>query len=123
MDRFWQDVRFGFRMLVKHPALSIMAVITFGLGIGITTTVFSIVNGAMFKGLPFEEADHIVDIYGINPSRNVQRMPVSVHDLVVFRERQTVFETMGVYRFEPINLSLTGEQAERFLAARMTSAA
>ena len=123
MDRFWQDVRFGFRMLVKHPALSIIAVMTFGLGIGITTTVFSIVNGAMFKGLPFEEADRIVDIYGVNPSRNVQRMPVSVHDLAAFQERQTVFETMGAYRFEPINLSLTGEQTERFQAARMTSGA
>ena len=123
MDRFLQDVRFGVRMLVKHPALSIIAIITFGLGIGITTTVFSIVNGAMFKGLPFEEADRIADIYGVNPLRNVQRMAVSVHDLAILQERQNVFERMGAYWPEPMNLSLTGEQTERFLAARMTSGA
>jgi putative ABC transport system permease protein len=121
METFWQDVRFGFRMLVKHPGLSIIATVTFGLGIGLTTAVFSIVNGAMFKGLPFEEADRIVYVSCVNPSRNVQRMRVSVQDYAVYQERQTVFQTMGAFTFEPINLSLTGERAERFQASPMTS--
>jgi len=116
-----QDIRFGFRMLVKHPTLSIIAMVTFGLGIGITTAVFSIVNGAMFKGLPFEEADRIADVSCANSTRNIQRMAPSVHDYAVWRERQTVFETFGAYRFEPVNLSLTGRQTERFQAASMTS--
>ena len=121
LDSLLQDIRFGFRMLLKHPTLSVIAMGTFGLGIGVTTTIFSIVNGAMFKGLPFEEADRIADVSCMNPSRNIQRTATSVHDYAVWQERQTGFETLGAYRFEPINLSLTGQQTERFPGASMTS--
>ena len=94
MGHFWQDFRFGIRMLCKHPTLSITAVLTFSLGIGLTTTVFSVVNGAMYKGLPFEEADRIVAVFNFNPASNIRRAPISVHDYAVWQERQTVFETM-----------------------------
>ncbi len=47
------DVRSGLRMLVKYPTLSIVAILTLGLGIGLSTTVFCVVNGGLFKGLPF----------------------------------------------------------------------
>ena len=45
MRQLWPDVRYGFRMLLS-PTLSLAAILTFGLGIGLTTTVFSVVNGA-----------------------------------------------------------------------------
>jgi hypothetical protein len=60
MDALLRDLRFGIRMLVKRPGLSLTVIVTFALGIGLTTTVFSIVNGAMFKGLPFERADRVM---------------------------------------------------------------
>jgi len=74
----WPDVRYGVRMLFKYPTLSLAAVLTFGLGIGLTTTVFSVVNGALFKGLPFENADRLVAVLGTNPSRNQQRLVLTV---------------------------------------------
>jgi putative ABC transport system permease protein len=114
MGKLWQDLRFGFRMLIKHPALSIIAILTFGLGIGLTTTVFSVVNGAMFKGLPFEEADRLVALAVTNPSRNLSRMLVSVHDFVVWQERQTVFESLGAWSIVPINLSWQENRPERY---------
>jgi hypothetical protein len=55
MRQLLTDLRSGVRMLVKYPALSLVAIVTFGLGIGLTTTVFSVVNGALFKGLPFRD--------------------------------------------------------------------
>jgi len=120
-DLLWQDFRFGARMLFKHRALSFIAILTFGLGIGITTTVFSIVNGALFKGLPFKDADRIVGITAVNPSRNITRGPVSVHDIAACRERQTVFDAVGAYGFEPINLSFGDGRPERFAAGRLTT--
>ena len=49
-------------MLVKYPTLSLVAVLTLGLGIGLSTTVFCVVNGGLFKGLPFPNADRIVSV-------------------------------------------------------------
>jgi putative ABC transport system permease protein len=53
MHYLWSDLRFGVRMLLKYPTLSLVAILTLGLGIGLGTTVFSVVNGGLFKGLPF----------------------------------------------------------------------
>ncbi len=123
MGQLWKDIRYGVRMLARHPTLSAAAILTFGLGIGLTTTVFSVVNGALFKGLPFEHGDRLVAFLGTNPSRNIQRIPMSVQDLAVWHERQTVFEASGAYGMAPINLSIDGEQPERFSAGMMTTGA
>ena len=72
MTQIVTDVRSGLRMLVKYPMLSVVAILTFGLGIGLSTTVFCVVNGASFKGLPFPDADRIVALVATNPS---QRQP------------------------------------------------
>jgi len=85
MDTLVADIRSGVRMLVKYPALSLVSVLTFGLGIGLSTTVFCVVNGGVFKGLPFPGADRIVSLVATNPSQLQPRQPVSVQDLAVFR--------------------------------------
>jgi putative ABC transport system permease protein len=123
MTRLWQDIRFGIRMLLKHPTLSISAILTFSLGIGLTTTVFSVVNGALYKGLPFEEADRIVSLYNSNPSLNIRRRPMSVHDFVIWQERQKVFENLGAWGIVPVNLSWGEGRAERYTAGTLTAGA
>ncbi len=123
MHQLWRDARFGFRMLIRHPTLSIISILTFGLGIGITTMVFSVVNGALFKGLPFEEGDRIVALGNINPVRNYRSQSVSVQDYVIWQERQTVFEVMGAWTDANLNLAWTGAAPERFSAGLMTSGA
>ena len=57
MNQLFTDIRSGVRMLVKYPTLSLVAALTLGLGIGLSTTVFCVVNGGLFKGLPFPDAD------------------------------------------------------------------
>jgi hypothetical protein len=52
MNQLAGDIRSGLRLLVRYPTLSLVAVLTLGLGIGLGTTVFCVVNGALFKGLP-----------------------------------------------------------------------
>src|SRR5437773_4853823 len=93
------DVHSGLRMLVKYPTLSLVAILTLGLGIGLSTTVFCVVNGGLFKGLPFPDADRIVSIVGTNPGQNQPRQPISVHDFAVFEARQTAFERIGAFGF------------------------
>ena len=113
MQQLFTDLRSGIRMLVKYPTLSIVAVVTLGLGIGLSTTVFCVVNGGLFKGLPFPDADRVVAVVGTNPSQNQPRQPISVPDLAVWTERQTSFEKFGPYGFSPMNLSTEEGRPER----------
>jgi len=64
MGTLFQDVRYGFRMLLKSPATTLVAVLTLALGIGANTTIFSAVNGIMLRPLPVENADRLVVLAG-----------------------------------------------------------
>jgi len=63
MQRFWQDLRFGARMLLKTSASSLIATITLALGISANTAIFSIINAALLRSLPFTEAEWLVMIW------------------------------------------------------------
>jgi putative ABC transport system permease protein len=123
MPQLLTDIRSGLRMLVKYPTLSIVAVLTLGLGIGLSTTVFCVVNGGLFKGLPFPDADRIVSVVSTRPSQNQPRQPISVQDLAVWQARQTSFEKIGAFGVVPINLSTEEGRIERFSGGQLTVAA
>ena len=60
MSSILRDLQLGLRTLIKSPALTAVSIIALTLGIGLTTMMFSIVYGALRKGLPFEDGDRIV---------------------------------------------------------------
>jgi putative ABC transport system permease protein len=120
MHHFLTDLRFGVRMLLKYPTLSLVSVLTLGLGIGLSTTVFCVVNGGLFKGLPFPEADRIVAVVATNLAQNQPQLPISVHDLTIWEARQTSFEKIGAYGFAPMNLADEGGRPERFRGGLLT---
>ena len=62
-DHFWQDVRYGLRMLKKTPSFTAMAVLTLGLGIGANTAIFSLVNALLLKDLPYAHPERMGTIY------------------------------------------------------------
>lgn len=120
MNQLTTDIRSGLRMLVKYPTLSLVAILTLGLGIGLSTTVFCVVNGGLFKGLPFPDADRIVAVVGTNPSQNQPQQPISAQDLAVWQERQTSFEKFGAYAFAAVNLASEGERPQRYSSGQLT---
>jgi putative ABC transport system permease protein len=114
------DLRSGIRALRKYPVLSIGAVVTFGLGLGVSTTVFAIANGAMFKALPFDEPDRVVALFETKTQAPNDYLAVPVQDLQVWQERQTLFDEIGAYDQDSINLSDDAGRPEHVAAGMMT---
>ena len=63
-EQVWQDVRFGFRMLVKNPGFTIVAVIALALGIGANSAIFSIVDSLVLRSLPVAEPNRLMLVSG-----------------------------------------------------------
>ncbi len=120
MDALWKDLRLGVRLLVKNPGLSLIVVMTFGLGIGLTTLVYSVVNGVLFKGLPLPESHRVLSIDRTEPP-NGERTGVTVHDLEDWRDQQTVFEGIAAMTIGAVNLADTERQPERYSAGVVTA--
>ena len=59
----WQDLRFGVRMLMKNPGGALIAVLALALGIGVNTTILSVVNGSVLRSLPVEKPDELVKLF------------------------------------------------------------
>jgi putative ABC transport system permease protein len=120
MVNLLRDIRFGFRMLFKNVGLTLIAVLTLALGIGLTTTMFSIVKGVVLSELPFERADRILFLGTRYLDRSEANSTVSLHDFLDWKSRQRSFE--GIAAFEQSTFSLSGgERPERVRGAYVTS--
>ena len=105
------DIRYGLRQLIKHPAFTIIAVLTLALGIGANTAIFSVVNAVLLKPLPFPAPDELVAIGGIDLNETASPPKLSsmcYPDFFDFREQNRSFSSVAAYRYR--NLALVDEQ-------------
>src|SRR5262245_49927600 len=113
MQSLLRDVRYGIRSLIKSPGLSFVAVLALTFGIGLTTTMFSIVYGALMKGLPFPDGDRIMIVQRSNPARGIQRSSLPIQEYFDYKKQQRSYTDLGA--FTSGSMYLSGEEkAERF---------
>jgi len=114
------ELRYAARMLVKHPAVSGLAVVALALGIGLTAIMFSIVYGGLMRGLPFENGDRILTVGRLDPEVSDEPDGASYHDYVEWAEQQTSFEHLAAYYQGTVNVRWA-EEPERFDGAFVTA--
>src|ERR1700678_4593112 len=92
METLLQDVRYGWRMLVKKPAFTIVAVLTLALGVGANTAIFSIVNAVLLRSLPYRDPDRLVRIFFNEPGVGLRDVRFAKPELDDLQTRAGVFE-------------------------------
>src|SRR5207248_10145662 len=105
MENLLQDLRYGWRMLVKKPAFTIVAVLTLALGVGANTAIFSIVNAVLLRSLPYRDPDRLVRIYFNNPGVGLRNVRFSVPEFDDLRAQPDVFEDVSVIVLDPTTLT------------------
>jgi putative ABC transport system permease protein len=102
LEDSWQDFRYGLRMLRKAPGFTIMAVLTLALGIGATTTMFSVVYNVLISPFTYKDPDRIEDllIRDLENPRARERWALTVPEFLDYHEQNTVFEEVIGCTFE-----------------------
>src|SRR5262249_46107806 len=109
LEELRQDLRYGARMLLKHPGFTLVAVITLALGIGANTAIFSLVNAVLLRPLPFPEAGRLVQVWNTNLEKGITSFAITVRDYTNWRRRSQAFEHLAAYRFWTFTLTGGGE--------------
>jgi putative ABC transport system permease protein len=105
MEGFWQDLRYGSRMLLMHPGFTVIAVLTLALGIGANSAIFSVVNAVLLRPLPFKDPDRIVKLWETLPQGGTGT--VSVPNLADWREQSDAFTGIAAYEFKDFTLRVS----------------
>ena len=111
-----RDLRIAGRGLLRMPGQTVAAILTLGLGIGITTAQYSLLYGGYYRALPFEDADRLVNVRRANVEYNQIRAWAPVHDFVDWQDAQNSFTELGAHYTGSIGIR-GSEEAVRFNAA------
>lgn len=111
MDTIWQDVRFGFRMLMKHRLASLVCIVALALGIGANAAMFSVAEAFLLHPVPFENGDRIVALVdrhsqesagGFGPQGYVPIAPATYFD---WKKEAHSFDQITAYAWDEVNLT------------------
>ena len=115
-----RDARHAIRMLLNTPGFSLIALITFALGIGVNTAVFSVFNGVLLRPLPYPDADRITMIWLDNRRQGIKEDITSHPNYRDWREQNTSYAHMAAFTRSSFSLTDSGEP-ERLVGAQTTA--
>lgn len=120
LEAFWQDLRFGLRMLFKQPGFTLIAVLTLALGIGANITIFSVVNAVLLQPLPYPDPDRLVKLWSTVPRQNITERASAYATFSEWRDQNSSFEDLAT--FDPTAVTLTGgAEPEQVMSMRASA--
>ncbi|MFI5312354.1 MAG: ABC transporter permease, partial [Gemmatimonadales bacterium] len=124
-----QDLHFTLRSLRRRPLFTAVAIATMALGIGATTSIYSIVDGVLLRPLPFRESGRLVQVQQIfydwegNPvfGKMWDRIPLGVDEFEILRDRNTVFSSVGIWNGTVLTLAEPGGGRQELRGTRVSA--
>jgi predicted permease len=114
------DLKFALRQLRKSPAFTALAVLTLALGIGLNTTIFSLINDLFLRGLPFKEPSRAVHLDNSDKARDLVDVGISAPRYQLYRDGQTIFDGLAAENSFAFTLTGLGDAVQIF-GGRLTS--
>ncbi len=108
-------------MMRKNPFFTSAIVLTLALGIGVNTTIFSLVNAVLLKPLPFPGGERLVTVNNTNPGRGQRVARTSLPDFSDFRAQAKSFEALEAFTLGSVTISEQANPPERYSGARMSA--
>lgn len=105
MKAAFQDILYGVRLLRKNPGLTVIAILTLTIGIGVNSAVFSVANTVMFFPFPHVDPDRAVFVSATNPERGVDESSISLADYLDWQDRATSFDGLAAEDSVPFNIT------------------
>jgi putative ABC transport system permease protein len=114
------DLRYALRLMRRQPTFAALVIGTLTLGIGASTSMFSVVNGVLLTPLPYSDPARLVWMYGA--FRGSDSAAVSPPDFIDYRNRSEVFERLGAMTIAPFGVTVAGSGTPVRLQASRVSA-
>ncbi len=109
-DHFWQDIRYALRTLRKSPAFAAITILTIALGIGATTSIFSVVDAALLHPLPYPQPEQLVSIEDNLPGSGARDAGMSQPEWLDL-QHSGIFEHVSPAQFDENNLTGSAQPA------------
>ena len=109
MHTLWQDLRYAWRMLLKKPAFSAVAVFTLALGIGANSAIFSVANAVLWERLPYKDPERLVIVWETIPRTGLTENTPAPVNYTGWREQNEIFENLAAWQIQLANLTGAGE--------------
>jgi len=100
-------MRYAIRTLLRSPGFAVAAILTLGLGIGANTAIFSAVDAALLRPLPFSDAERLVQIWETHPS--FPQLAVAFPDYLDWRTQAKSFEQVAAWGYQSFQIAGVGE--------------
>ncbi len=109
MPALMQNIRYALRTLAKSPGFTALAVATLALGIGFNTAVFSVVDAAVLRPLPYPHSGELVRVWESNPGRGFDRFSASPPNFVDWRTQNATLAGIAAFTSDDPTLTAEGE--------------
>ena len=108
MNNLLADLRYAIRAGLRQPMTTLAIVLTFALGMGVTTAIFSVANATLLRPLPYPDSDRLVILWGNFLKLKIERLAARPAEFVDYRDRTEALAEAAAFRTE--ELSLAGER-------------
>lgn len=115
-----QDIRYAARTLSRNPGFAAIAVLCLAMGIGVNSTIFSVVNGVIIKPFPYPDSDRIVVLDSTNQRLDVNQGGISYPDFKDLRDQNTTLQAVAAFSGRSLTISDGTSEPERYTGSTIS---